>query len=51
MAERSGLSKSTIGRIWRRLDLKPHLIDGFKEFLAGSGLVARSRRHPRPSSQ
>src|SRR6516164_5460761 len=25
MAERSGLSKSTIGRIWRRFDLKPHL--------------------------
>jgi transposase len=30
MAERSGLSKSTIGRIWRRFDLKPHLIEGFK---------------------
>jgi transposase len=30
MAERSGLSKSTIGRIWRRFDLKPHQIDGFK---------------------
>jgi transposase len=30
MAERSGLSKSTIGRIWRRFDLKPHLLDGFK---------------------
>ena len=30
MAERSGLSKSTIGRIWRRFDLKPHLVDGFK---------------------
>src|SRR4051794_34579207 len=30
MAERSGLSKSTIGRIWRRFDLKPHLNDGFK---------------------
>jgi hypothetical protein len=26
MAERSGLSKSTIGRIWRRFDLKPHLL-------------------------
>jgi hypothetical protein len=25
MAERSGLSKSTIGRIWRKFDLKPHL--------------------------
>jgi transposase len=30
MAARSGLSKSTVGRIWRRFDLKPHLLDGFK---------------------
>ena len=30
MAARSGLSKSTVGRIWRRFDLKPHLADGFK---------------------
>lgn len=30
MAERSGLSASTIGRIWRKFDLKPHLIEGFK---------------------
>jgi hypothetical protein len=30
MTERSGLSKSTIGRIWRRFELKPHLVDGFK---------------------
>ena len=30
MAERSGLSKSTIGRIWKAFDLKPHLEDGFK---------------------
>jgi hypothetical protein len=30
MAKRSGLSKSTIGRIWRRFELKPHLTDGFK---------------------
>jgi len=30
MARRSGLSESTIGRIWRKFDLKPHLIDGFK---------------------
>jgi transposase len=30
MAEKSGLSKSTIGRIWRRFDLKPHVVDGFK---------------------
>jgi transposase len=30
MAARSGLSKSTIGRIWRRFNLKPHLADTFK---------------------
>lgn len=30
MAERTGLSKSTIGRIWRSFELKPHRGDGFK---------------------
>jgi transposase len=30
MARRSGLSESTVGRIWRKFELKPHLIDGFK---------------------
>jgi transposase len=30
MAQRSGLSKSTIGRIWRKFDLKPHLAGTFK---------------------
>ena len=30
MAKRSGLSKSTIGRIWRDFGLKPHLADTFK---------------------
>jgi transposase len=30
MAGKSGLSRSTIGRIWRRFDLKPHLSGGFK---------------------
>ena len=30
MAERSGLSESTIGRIWRRFNLKPHQADTFK---------------------
>jgi len=30
MAERSGLSKSTIGRIWRDFRLKPHQADTFK---------------------
>ena len=30
MANRVGLSASTVGRIWRHFDLKPHLVDGFK---------------------
>jgi transposase len=30
MARKSGLSKSTVGRIWRGFGLKPHLTDGFK---------------------
>jgi len=30
MAERSGLSKSTIGRIWRAFGLQPHRTDTFK---------------------
>ena len=30
MADKSGLSKSTIGRIWRNFGLKPHLTDTFK---------------------
>src|SRR3954453_14476906 len=30
MAAGTGLSKSTIGRIWKRFDLKPHLQDAFK---------------------
>ncbi|MEV1026822.1 helix-turn-helix domain-containing protein [Streptomyces sp. NPDC050264] len=30
MADRSGLSKSTVGRIWRRFQLKPHLSNTFK---------------------
>jgi len=30
MAARSGVSKSTVGRIWRQFDLKPHLTGGFK---------------------
>ena len=30
MAKRSGLSPSTIGRIWHAFDLKPHRTDGFK---------------------
>jgi transposase len=30
MANRSGLSRSTIGRIWRDFNLKPHRTDAFK---------------------
>jgi transposase len=30
MAQRSGLSKSSIGRIWRAFDLKPHRAETFK---------------------
>ncbi len=30
MAQRSGLSKSTVGRIWKAFKLKPHLAGGFK---------------------
>ena len=30
MAKRSGLSRSTIGRIWGAFDLKPHLADTYK---------------------
>jgi transposase len=30
MAKRSGLSESTIGRIWKAFGLKPHREDGFK---------------------
>ena len=30
MADRTGLSRSTIGRIWKAFELKPHRSDGFK---------------------
>jgi transposase len=30
MAERSGLSASTIGRIWKAFELKPHRAEGFR---------------------
>src|SRR5215217_718660 len=30
MAKRSGLSRSTVGRIWKAFRLKPHLTEGFK---------------------
>src|SRR5664280_2096729 len=37
MAERSGLSKSTVGRIWKEFGLKPHLSDGFKSQVQALG--------------
>ena len=37
MAKRSGLSKSTIGRIWRTFELKPHRTETFKYTTAASG--------------
>ena len=30
MAKESGLSKSTVGRVWKAFALKPHLVDTFK---------------------
>src|SRR5664280_167328 len=30
MAKKSGLSRTTIGRIWKAFELKPHRVDGFK---------------------
>jgi transposase len=30
MAKESGLSKSTVGRVWKAFGLKPHLVDTFK---------------------
>ncbi|WP_239516379.1 MULTISPECIES: helix-turn-helix domain-containing protein [unclassified Streptomyces] len=32
MAARTGLSRSTVGRIWKRFDLKPHLQDSSTAF-------------------
>ena len=55
MAEKSGLSKSTVGRIWRRFDLKPHLVDGFScpptrsswpKSSTSSGSTTTRRRRP-----
>src|SRR5690348_8793115 len=49
MARRTGLSKSTIGRIWKKSGLKPRLQDSFKlsadPFFAGEG---RRRRGALP---
>ena len=52
MAERSGLSKSTIGRIWKAFELKPHRADTFKRqqrpAVRGEGL-RRGRAVPEPA--
>ncbi len=51
MAKKSGLSPSTIGRIWRAFELKPHRTDGFKPVqrpdVRGEGL-RRCRAVPEP---
>jgi transposase len=56
MAQRSGLPKSTIGRIWRNFGLKPHLQDTFKlstdpQFVEKSSMSSGSTttRRRRPS--
>ncbi|MGW7674704.1 IS630 family transposase [Streptomyces sp. NPDC054775] len=51
MSQHSGLSKSTIGRIWKKFDLKPHLQDAFKlstgpQFLAKVVDVVGLYHHP-----
>src|SRR5215213_142622 len=51
MAERSGLSKSTIGRIWRDFGLKPHRAETFKlstdpQFIAKVVDVVGLYHHP-----
>jgi len=54
MARHSGLSKSTIGRIWKKFDLKPHLQDAFKlstdPILRGEGRRCR-RPVPQPAGE
>lgn len=52
MAERSGLSRTTIGRIRKAFELKPHRVDGFKlseePGVRGEGL-RRGRPLPGPT--
>jgi hypothetical protein len=43
MAKRSGLSRTTIGRIWKAFEIKPHRVDGFK---LSSDLGRRSHLKP-----
>jgi catechol 2,3-dioxygenase-like lactoylglutathione lyase family enzyme len=40
MAAESGLSESTVGRIWKAFDLKPHQVDTFKLFDVGADLAS-----------
>ena len=47
MAARSGLSKSTIGRIWRRFDLKPHF-SRHVQAVRGPAVRGEGRRCCRP---
>ncbi|MGV9746446.1 helix-turn-helix domain-containing protein [Rhodococcus zopfii] len=44
MAERTGLSKSTVGRIWKAFGLEPHRTDGFKLRTREARISAGGRR-------
>jgi hypothetical protein len=52
MAARTGLGKSTIGRIWKKFDLRPHLQDSFKlsadPFFAGKAVDVVGLYHSPP---
>ena len=48
MAKRSGLSQSTIGRIWRAFGLQPHRVEGLK--LSKDPLFIEKVRHRGPVS-
>jgi hypothetical protein len=48
MAEPAGLSKSTIGRIWRAFGLQPHRVDDVK--LSNDPLFADSPANPAAGS-
>ncbi len=50
MAEKSGLSKSTIGRIWKAFGLKPHR-GGRVQTIDGSVVCGEGLRHCRAISQ
>jgi transposase len=50
MAKRSGLSQSTIGRIWRAFGLQPHRVEGFN-LIQGPALYREGARYRGPLSQ